>query len=168
MDTLNKNVSNLTELRVEPIFPLDETKKASYKILSPNKLSYRDFHDAACKLNIDTEIHNRIEVVTDNGTHVIFELDKIIRLKNDKRWIIEWYDGEYYEDENGNVQERKVGKIHREVFAHNYDLHNRLLDFEAINGEVKIIDKVYECSLKALSYKDIQEIDEFDEEEDEE
>lgn len=168
MDTLNKHVSDLTEIRVERIFPLDETKKASYKIISPNELSSRDFYDATSKLNIDTEIHNKIEVVTDNGTTVIFELDKIIKLKNDKHWIIEWYNGEYYEDENGNVQERKVGKIHREVFAHNHDLHNRLLDFEAINGEVKIIDKIYECSLKALSYKDIQEIDEFDEEKDEE
>lgn len=168
MDTLNKKVINLSEIRVEPLFPLDETQRASYKVVSPVELTYKDFHDAASKLNIDREIHNSIEVITDSGTTVKFELDKIKRLKNDKRWIIEWYDGEYYEDENDNVQERKVGKIHREAFAHKADLLNRLSEFEAINGEVNIVDKVYECSLKALSYKDIQDMDELNEELDEE
>ena len=169
MDTLNKKVINLSEIRVELIFPLDETKRASYKIVSPDELTYKDFHDAASRLNIDSEIYNSVEVVTDNGIIVRFELDKIKMLKNDKRWIIEWYDGELYEDENSNVQERRVGKIHREAFAHKSDLLNRLSEFEAINGEINIVDKIYECSLKALNYKDIQEMDEFDEEiEDEE
>lgn len=168
MNILNEKVLNLAEVRVEPIFPLDESLKASYRIVYPNKLLYKDFIDATRKLSIDSEISNNIEVITKNGTTVQFELDKIKRLKNDKRWIIEWYDGEYYEDENNEVQKRKVGKIHRETFAHKADLLNRLSEFEAINGEVNIVDKVYECSLKALSYKDIQDMDEFDEELEEE
>lgn len=155
---------NLAEIRVEPIYPLDETKKASYKIVAPDKLSYKDFFDATKKMNVNSEITNVIEVVTESGIAVRFELDKIKKLKNDKRWIVEWYDGEYYEDSNGEIHERKIGKIHRETFAHKSDLLNRLSEFGAINGEVNIIDKVYECSLKALSYKDIQEMDEFDEE----
>lgn len=164
MNTLNKNVMNLSEIRVELIYPLDETKKASYKIVYPNELSYEDFIDATNKLNIDSEISNSVDVITENGITVGFELDKIKELKNDKRWIIEWYNGEYFEDKDDNVQERKIGKIHREVFAHKSDLLNRLSEFEAINGEVNIIDKVYECSIKALSYKDIQDMDECDEE----
>ncbi len=164
LKTLNEGVMNLTEVRVEPIYPLDETMKASYKIVSPNKLSYKDFFDATKKLNIDREISNVIEVVTENKITVRFELDRIKKLKNDKRWIVEWYDGEYYEDSDGKVLERKIGKIHRETFARKADLLNRLSEFEAINGEINIIDKVYECSLKALTYKDIQEMDEFDDE----
>lgn len=164
LNTLNENVMNLTEIRVEPIYPLDETKRASYKIVSPDELSYKDFFDATKKLNIDNEISNVIEVITENNVVVRFELDRIKKLKNDKRWIVEWYDGEYYEDNDGNVQERKIGKIHREAFAHKADLLNRLSEFDAINGEINIIDNVYECSLKALTYKDIQEMDEFDEE----
>lgn len=168
MERLNEKVMNLSEIRVEPVYPLDETQKASYKIVSPNELSYYDFFDAIEKMNIDSEISDVIEVVTDSGVTVRFELEKIKTLKNDKRWIIEWYDGEYVEDEEtGNVELKRIGKIHREVFGHKHDFLNRFSEMMAISGEVYDIDKIYECTLRELDGNDIAEMDEFDEEVDE-
>lgn len=43
MERLNEKVMNLSEIRVELVYPLDETQKASYEIVSPNELSYHDF-----------------------------------------------------------------------------------------------------------------------------
>lgn len=162
------DMTNTKDLRVLPIFPLDETKQASYKITSHDEISFSDFFDASEKLNIDKEILDVIEVVTKSGIKVRFELDEIRTLKNDKRWIIEWYDGEYVEnEETSNVELQRVGKIHREVFGHKSDFLNRFSEMMAISGEVYDIDKIYECTLRELDGNDIAEMDEFDEEVDE-
>lgn len=165
---MNEKMTNTKDLRVELIYPLDETKKASYKITSHDEISFDDFFEASDKLNIDNEILDVFEVTTNSGIVVRFELDKIKEMKNDKRWIFEWYDGEYIEnEETGNVELRRIGKIHREVFGHKEDLLNRYAETMAISGQVYDIVGFYECSLNLLTEDDIAEMDEFDEEVDE-
>lgn len=160
-----KIIKSIEDYGVGLISPLDESKRAIYKIVSPEELSDTDYYDALEKLNLDNGIFDIIKVITDSGVEVKFKLDNIEILKNNKRWIIEWYEGDYKEDEDtGEIHFRRIGKIHREVFALKSKFLERYSEMIAINGNIYDIDKIYECDdLKELAEKDVYEMNYFDE-----
>lgn len=155
-DDVNKMIGSdkLKGYVISLIYPLDESLQANYKIVSPDDLSYLDFVDASKRLNIDNEVYEKVEVVTDSGIAVIFELSGTEILANNKRYIIEWYEGEFEEDECSGVLEKKVGKVHREAFRTKESLRERYFELNAISSNYRIVDAMYECDIKEISIND--------------
>lgn len=159
---------DIENMEIGIIYPLNERKMVYYKVVSPAELSYKDWYDAEKKITLGDKIHKTIVVTTDNGVDVTFKLSGIKKLKNDKRWIIEWYDGKIKETKTGKTKIKKTGNIHREAFARSIDFLDRITELNAINGEINIIDKMYECNIKKLTGNDICTMyDDFEFEEDE-
>ena len=155
------NMRDFDDSQIGLTNPYNEGEVLLYQITFPNELEDEDeFFEAIRKLNIDDtvvegEFPKELVVKLDNDKEVKFFLaDKEFDEENkNKRYIIEWYDGELFENGKGEEEIRKIGRVHRESFRNEDLFLERICQLDAIDGKLNIIDGQYICEVEDYPFR---------------